>query len=293
MPFATKALWVEDLDANQARVIQHIKDTGAKKICVRTTAGSLKGLLPKFQQEMGLKVYGWRWPHLFANPKAKPVDPQHPDPTKDDAAYWPNELARVIDLVKAGIDGYIFDIESDDGNPPLPQDWDNKNIADRAQQAKTFANGISQAFQDRKTSYVLGLTSHQIGFTNYPGIPWQSFLDVCNVLYPQTYWRFRNDSGNCQIEASPIGDPKHPTGRPEQAVLNGYTDYAGKKDASGNVLSIIPVAGEIGCISVDEIKRFAAAVGPYHAAEAHFYVDVNEDNKDLTDRGAFTAIGAL
>jgi hypothetical protein len=137
-----KGLWIEDLDDNQARVIQHIKNTGAKMICVRTTASSLKALLPKFQQEMGLKVYGWRWPHLFPDPKSKPIDPNHPDPAKDDAAYWPNEMARVIDLVKSGIDGY-----------------------------------------------------------------------------PQTYWRFRTNAGAYQDEAAPIGDRKHPTGRPNNIRL--------------------------------------------------------------------------
>ena len=279
-----KGLWIEDLDDNQARVFQHIKVTGAKKICVRTTASSLKGLLPTFQKQMGLQVYGWRWPNLYPDPTAKPLDPQHPDPAKDDASYWPNEMARAIDLINAGIDGYIFDIESDAGNPPYPKDWDNKKIVDRAKQAKTFADGVSEAFKDRKTPYVLGLTSHQIGFTNYPDIPWQPFLDVCNVLYPQTYWRFRNDVDRCQDEASPINDPKHATGKPEQAVLNAYTDYKGKKDANGNVLPIIPVAGEIGCITGDEIKRFEKATAPHNPSEIHFYVDVDDP---------FEVIGAL
>jgi hypothetical protein len=271
-----KALWIEDLDDHQSRVIRHIKITGAKKICVRTTATTLKALLSTFQQDMGLKVYGWRWPHLFPDPHAKPIDPSHPDPTKDDLAYWPNEVATVKDLIAHGIDGYIFDIESDDGHPPLPKDWDNPTIPDRAQQAKIFATNIRDAFRDRGTPYVLGLTSHQIGFTNYPGIPWQSFLDVCNVLYPQAYWRFRNDKDRCQDEASPIGNPTHPTGKPEQAVLNGYTDYANKKDAHGNVIPIIPVAGEIGCITPREVITFMAAINAHHAPEAHFYVDVDD-----------------
>jgi hypothetical protein len=271
-----KALWIEDLDDNQARVMRHIRTTGAKKICVRTTASTLKQLLPTFQHQMGLKVYGWRWPHLFPNPNATPIDPAHPDPAKDDPSYWPNEVTMVKDLIAHGLDGYIFDIESDNGHPPLPMDWDNPNIIDRAQQAMTFASSISDAFKARGTPYVLGLTSHQIGFTNYPGIPWQSFLDVCTVLYPQTYWRFRNDADRCQDEASPIGDPTHPTGKPEQAVLNGYTDYANRKNASGNVIPIIPVAGEIGCITADEVKRFMRAIRPHNPTEAHFYVDVDD-----------------
>jgi hypothetical protein len=271
-----KALLIEDLDDNQARVIRHIKTTGAKKICVRTTASTLEKCLPTFQQQMGLKVYGWRWPHLVPDPKAKPIDPAHPDPAKDDAAYWPNEVATVKNLIAKGIDGYIFDIESDNGNPPLSKDWDNPTIpkAERLKQATTFATSIRDAFKARGTPYVLGLTSHQIGFTNYPGIPWQPFLDVCNVLYPQTYWRFRNDQDRCQDEASPIGQP--PTGKPEQAVLNGYTDYANKKDANGNVIPIIPVAGEIGCITPDEVKRFMNAIAPHNPPEAHFYVDVDD-----------------
>jgi len=279
-----KALWIEDLDNNVDRVMRHIKTTGAQKVCVRTTSSKLKGLIPTFHQ-MGLKVCGWRWPHLFPDPNAKPIDPAHPDPNKDDTAYWPNEAALVKDLIKtASLDGYIFDIESDNGNPPFPKDWDNKNVADRAQQAKTFAGGISDAFKTRGTPYVLGVTSHQIGFTNYPDIPWQSFLDVCTVLYPQTYWKFRNDDGDSQNEASPVNDPKHPTGKPEQAVLNGYTDYAGKKNAAGNIIPIIPVGGEIGCATADEINRFATAARAHHPSELHFYVDVDDP---------FEAIGAL
>jgi hypothetical protein len=283
-----KALWIEDLDSDPARVIQQIKDSGAKAICVRTTAASLEGMLPQFQKQMGLKVYGWRWPHLFADPAAKPVD----------AAYWPNEMATVINLIGKGIDGYIFDIESDEGisdkdnhYQPYPKDWDNPNITDRAKQAQTFATGISDAFQKRKTPYVLGLTSHQTGFSNYRGIPWQSFLDKCTVLYPQTYWQYRDKHNKCQPEAAPIGHPKNPTGKPEQALINAYSDYANRKDEKGNLLPIIPVGGEIGCVTAAEVKRFASAAAAHNPTEIHFYVSV--PTMALTDPTVIAAIGAL
>src|SRR5437868_902541 len=110
MALAIKGLWVEDLDNNQGRVLQHITDTGANLLCIRTTASSLEGLIPTYRQ-MGLKVYGWRWPHVFPR-------------VKDDPAVWTSEIKRVVhDLIPAGLDGYVFDIESDENK--LPQDWDN------------------------------------------------------------------------------------------------------------------------------------------------------------------------
>lgn len=59
-------------------------------------------------------------------------------------------------------------------------------------------------------------------------------------------------------------------------MLNGYTDYASRKNASGNVIPIIPVAGEIGCITPDEVKRFMRAIRPHNPTEVHFYVDADD-----------------
>lgn len=267
MALQTKALWVEDLDANFARVQSDIAATGAKIVCIRTTAASLAARIPVFHGQ-GLKVFGWRWPHLFA------------DPTKPhDAAYWPNEVNTVASLVTAGLDGYIFDIESDGGNPPAPKDWDNPTIANRAQQAATFANGIKNAFQTHGSPYHLGLTSHQWGFSNYPGIPWQPFLDVCDALYPQTYWRFRNNANVCKIEAHDYSvHPPQAKGTPDQALINGFTDYKNKKNSAGTVLPIIPIAGEIGCVLNGEMTHFGSLVAQRGVTEAHFYVSVDPNN---------------
>jgi hypothetical protein len=267
VPLQTKALWVEDLDNNFTRVQSDIAATGAKTLCIRTTASTLPARLPTFKQQ-GLTVYGWRWPHLFPDPKLH-----------HDAAYWPNELNTVSNLVTAGLDGYIFDIESDDGHPPAPKDWDNPQIHDRAQQATTFANGIKSAFAASGRPYRLGLTSHQYGFSNYPGIPWQSFLNVCHALYPQTYWRYRDSSNICTIEAHDYTiHPPLPKGTPDQALHNCFTDYANKKNSAGNVLPIIPMAGEIGCIHDGEITQFGALISQRGLSEAHFYVSVDPAN---------------
>jgi hypothetical protein len=280
MSFQIKALWVEDLDANLARVQADIAATGANMLCIRTTASTLAAQLPVFKRQ-GVKVYGWRWPHLFADPHLT-----------HDSAYWRNEIATVSALVTAGLDGYIFDIESDGGNPPAPKDWDNRQITDRAQQAQTFANGIKSAFASRGTPYKLGLTSHQWGFSNYPGIPWQSFLDVCDALYPQTYWRFRNNSNVCAIEAHDYSvHPPQAKGTPEQALHNGFANYANKRNAAGNVLPVIPVAGEIGCVLAGEMARFGSQLAQRNLAEAHFYVSV--DPGKTTTPGVLAEIGAL
>lgn len=288
MPFQTKGLWAEKIvdGASLARLRQHITDTGANLLCIRSESPYIEQLMKEFQPK-GVKVYVWRWPNLIPDPNAKPIDPQHPDPAKDDIKYWKNELEIAKKLIVAGIDGYVFDIELDDGiddpknnNQPYPHDWDNPNVPDRTQQATTFATGLSKAFTDRNKPYLLGLTSHQWGFSNYPHIPWQPFLDVCSVLFPQTYWRADGsdtavkDCGGVSYDYSV--HPARRIGTPDQAILNGFKDYANKKNAKGVVLPIIPVAGEIGCTKAGEMAHFGALVAQRGLTGAHFYVDVDK-----------------
>jgi hypothetical protein len=271
MPLSKKGLWVEDLDGNSARVIQHIKDTGATTVCVRTTSSELQGLIPTFKQ-MNVKVFGWRWPHVYPNPHEA-----------NDTSVWTDEIRRMLyGLIPAGLDGYIFDIESDDGK--LAQDWDNPDYKTLIPlMAQSITQIIKAAFDRRGTAYVLGMTGHQCAFSYFPGIPFQSFLNVSSVLYPQMYWQARDDNNVCQPVAPPMNDPKHPTGKPEQAVANGYGDYLPKK------LPIVPLAGEISCVSAGEIARFGTAIAAHGATEAHFYVDADT----FTDPGVLAAIKAL
>jgi hypothetical protein len=290
MALQTKGLWAEAITSpgSLTRLQQHLSDTGANLLCIRSESPYIAQLMNDLQPK-GVKVYVWRWPNLIPDPTAKPVDPQHPDPAKDDIKYWKNEAEIAKKLIVAGIDGYVFDIESDDGihskknnYQPYPHDWDNPNVAkaDRIAQATTFANEIYNAFEGRGKPYMLGLTSHQWGFSNYPCIPWQPFLAVCNGLFPQTYWRADGsdtavkDCGGVSYDYSV--HPVRLVGTPDQAVFNGFKDYANKKNAKGVVLPIVPVAGEIGCTKVGEMAHFGALVAQRNLTEAHFYVDVDQ-----------------
>jgi hypothetical protein len=244
-------------------------------------------------QPQGIKVYAWRWPNLFPDPTTGP------NPSVDDAQYWENELTNAQQLIAAGIDGYIFDIESDDGIhsqkhnfQPYPHDWDNPNIskADRSAAATTFANGVSNAFTTRHKPYLLGLTSHQWGFSNYPDIPWQPFLNVCNALFPQSYWYADGSDNNVKACGSVSYDysvhPPIPVGTPGQAISNGFADFAKKKNAAGTVLPIFPIAGEIGCAKFGDMAHFGALVAQRGLVQAHFYVDVDAPGWNSTTNAA-------
>jgi hypothetical protein len=120
---------LEDLDGNEERVAKHIEDSGANLLCVRTSSAKLQDLVPVYHQ-MGLRVYGWKWAHVVPS---SPTDPY----------FVVNETKHVVnDLIPAGLDGYIFDIESDDGHPPTPHDWDNRDIRELTAYASMYAYGI-------------------------------------------------------------------------------------------------------------------------------------------------------
>jgi hypothetical protein len=273
-----KGLWVEDLDgpAEQGRVLQHIQDTGANLVCVRTTSPLLPALIPIFHAQ-NVKVYGWMWASVV------PHQPQH--------RYARDEANHVAtNLVPAGLDGYIFDIESDDGNPPTKHDWDRTDVEDLNLLAQYYTSTIKNAFVARGTSYLLGLTSHARGFSNYPGIPWQPFLSASSILYPQTYWRYNDGTPqhmNCLDENADPTDPHHLRGKgtPAQALANGFNDYSPKGKP------IVPVAGEIGCAKAGEMIAFGALVAARGLTEAHFYVDV--DDNTLANPAVFQEIKAL
>jgi hypothetical protein len=287
MPFHTKALWVEDLttspgqanDPNLTRLLGHISATGVNLICVRTSAAHLADLIPTFKQ-LHLKVYAWRWPHARPNSYGP----------AGDSAYAPNETNTVLNLISKGLDGYIFDIESE--NDGAANDWDSKGPANRAQVATTMVNAIAGAFRARGTSYTLGLTSHQWGFSDYQNIPWQAFLNECNVLFPQTYWRRDTSSSAtkaCQPEADDYSTGQT-IGTPEQALYNGFTDYANKRDKNGKVLPIIPVGGEIGCLKSGEATHFGNLVTQRGLTEVHFYVDVDQPGLDPNTNGPYPGV---
>jgi hypothetical protein len=268
MTLVTKGFWAEEIiDATSlSRLQKDFAATGANLLCIRTDSPYIEQLITQLHgQNPKARVYGWRWPH---------AKPNNSGPTGD-SSYAPNEMNKVIGLIGKGLDGYIFDIESEgDG---AANDWDENGPANRQQVATAMVKGIADAFRARGTPYTLGLTSHQWGFSNYPHVPWQAFLDECTALFPQTYWRF--DAGNgavkkCEIEAKNYSTGKT-IGTPDQALFNGFTDYANKQDKNGKILPIFPVGGEVGCAVYGEMAHFAQLVAQRNVNEAHFYVDVD------------------
>jgi hypothetical protein len=266
VPFQKKCLWAEFISTSSVqRVKDHVTATGVNILCLRTETPCMDDLLA-YMHGQGVKVYGWRWPD------AKPANSNPNDP-----GYALNEMTNVVGLVGKGLDGYIFDIESDENG--LSDDWGTKGPANRATIAQQMVAGIVNAFNQRGTPYVLGLTGHQRSFTNYPDIPFKPFLDYCNALFPQTYWRadYGNGVKNCKSVSYDYSQhPPKPIGTVDQALSNGFADYANKTDRNGNVLPIIPVGGEIGCTKHGEMTRFAQLVAQRGLNEIHFYVDVDQ-----------------
>ncbi len=269
MPLATKALWIEDLDdaGDQALATKHIQAIGANMVCIRTNSPLLQGWIAALKQQMHLKVFGWRWPYVVAGYK--------------NHAYAPEEAKFVAQkLIPAGLDGYIMDIESDENGSG--HDWDRTDVGDLRQLATDYCKVIKDAASNCGRPFTIGLTSHARGFSNYPQIPWTPFLAVTDVLYPQTYWRYYDDEKRACVNENADPVTHQGAGTPDQAVLNGYTDYASRGKP------IIPVSGELVCSSAAEMTQFGALIAARGLTEGHFYV-----SKPKIDAGVLAAIKAL
>jgi hypothetical protein len=253
MPFQTKALWIEDLDdaGDQALATTQIQAVGANMVCVRTNSPLLQGWLPTLKKQMNLKVYGWRWPYVVAGYK--------------NHAYAPEEAKFVAEqLIPAGLDGYIMDIESDEKGGG--SDWDRTDVGDLSKLATDYCSVIKGAAEKCGRPFTIGLTSHARGFTIFPKIPWASFLAVADVLYPQTYWRFYDDAKKTRVDENANPVTHKGAGTPDQALLNGYADYGTKGKP------VIPVSGEMVCSSAAEMTKFGALIAARGVTEGHFYV---------------------
>jgi hypothetical protein len=269
MPLQTKALWIEDLDNAGDRTLatNHIQTTGANMVCIRTNSPLLAGWIPILKQQMNLKVYGWRWPYVVAGYK--------------NHAYAPEEAKFVAEqLIPAGLDGYIMDIESDESGSG--HDWDRTDVGDLNKLAADYCKVIKDAAKSCGRPFTIGLTSHARGFTNYPKIPWAPFLAITDILYPQTYWRFYDDKKKACVDENADPVTHKGAGTPEQAVLNGYADYGTKHKP------IIPVSGEMLCSSAAEMTKFGALIAARGVTEGHFYV-----SKPKIDAAVLAAIKAL
>jgi hypothetical protein len=264
MPLGTKALWVEDLDilADQKLMMQQVAAIGANMVCIRTTSKLLLGLLPALKQQLKLKVYGWRYPSV------EPNDP-HPNPTKPTAGYVIDEANYVAQtLIPGGIDGYIQDIESHNTKPtpqnPHPtksKDWDRTDM-NLLPLASNWAKIIKTAATNSHRPFMIGFTSHANCFNIYPGTPWEPFIEISDVLFPQAYWSYMDSKLGCCAREN-----KDASGNssPASALDISYADYKQRKKP------IIPIGGEMLCSTADEIREFGSLLAARNITEGHFY----------------------
>jgi hypothetical protein len=248
MGLQSKALWIENLKTSGDKdlALKQIATTKANMVCVRTNSTLLKDLIDPFHK-MNLTVYGWRWPYVV--------------PGHKDHAYAPEEAKHVAEvLIPAGLDGYIMDIESDENGSD--HDWDRSDVGDLKKLATEYCKVIKDAAMKSGHAFKIGLTSHAKGFANYPKIPWGPFLAITDVIYPQTYWRyFKDEDKKCHNENK---------GTPEKALEIGYKDAGPKKKP------ILPIAGELRCVTVQEIAEFGSLIAARGVTEGHFYVSQPE-----------------
>jgi hypothetical protein len=252
MPFARKVLWIVDFDSNPNLFYGYLKSSGCNTACIRTRSSLLKPSIATFHQ-IGIKVWGWRWPCV--------------QPTNAPHAYAPEEAAFVAqELIPSGLDGYVVDPESDDDG--AANDWNQKSVPDPhhpgqhillSQMAADFCRTIKTAAQGKP--FHLGVTSG-CGFPG-PGqktmLPWKEFIAAADSLYPQCYWRWRNAKNDLKEING---------GSPDAAIkraLPAWTPVSQGKP-------IIPMAGEVNLVTADEVHQYGRALTAMNVSEADFYV---------------------
>jgi hypothetical protein len=233
-----KALWyVSFAPAATNVLLEHVKRAGADLVCIRTTSPDLPTVIGELKQR-DLKVYAWRWPAVQEHAPA----PHY---------YAVEEAKFVVDhLIRAGLDGYIVDPESD--KPGDPNDWNDSTLAGLARQ---FCSDIRSAAPN---GFHFGTTSGCEYPTNHAQIPWKEFVDASDALYPQTYWRMTTARGNTDIHG----------GTPQKAYSRGIKSW----QAISGGKPLVAIGGELACVTPDEIRSFGAQIAGKQEV-AHFYVD--------------------
>jgi hypothetical protein len=251
--FANKALWAESMDdqADEDRIFHNAQLMGAGAVAIRTTSDRLPGRIKRFQ-DSGMQVYAWRWPAVVQHAGGRYAI--------DEANY----VAQT--LIPAGLDGYIVDPESEgDG---AYNDWNRTNTPiPVVQLATSFCQIIRAAAHTAgKNNFLFGITSGG----NYPAtlhhLPWQQFVAASDAVFPQLYWRARNQHNVCKLVRD--GTPKTAF----DACLPSWRAISQGKP-------IIPIGGEISCVAdVAEIAAFGSRAKVEGLATMHFYTD----DTDLT-----------
>lgn len=272
MPFARKVLWIVNFDANPNLFYGYVKSSGCDTVCIRTWSNQLAGAITTFHN-MGKSVWAWRWP--CAQPDVAKKHGPH--------VYAPDEAAFVVqNLIQAGLDGYIVDPESNDDSDP--NNWNRKTVPDPNNAGQQIAlSKIATDFCHAIKTAAAGKPFH-FGITSgcaFPGpgqktlLPWAEFITPSDSVYPQTYWRWHNDSDDI-VEIN--------GGTPDAAIKSAITAW--KPVSQGK--PIIPMAGEVNLVTADEIAAYGKALTALNVTEANFYID-----RPMVEPDVLAAIKAL
>jgi len=243
MPYR-KILWAIDVP-NIDALIRKANQCGFGAVCVRTSYTNFSDLIPRMKQN-NIDVLGWRYP-----------------PTDADAAH--RQALNTAKIVQLGLDGFIVDPE---GNSRSLYNWNQSGLANIADD---YCSTIRQA----NPAMLFGVTSHYLAAKPYPTLPWTTFLQYSDAVYPQAYWRTDTDHGPISVGAGPLSN--------YIASLNAW------KNIGAETGKIFPMAGELGSVnSSQEIRQYATAADRNNITEIHFYV-----NDDTVDQFVWDAISQL
>lgn len=237
------------------RLFNHAQAMQAGGVAIRTTSDRIAGSIPRFHNA-GMKVYAWRWPKVVQS--------------HGGGRYAIDEANFVAQtLIPAGLDGYIVDPESE--NDGASNDWNRTDLPiPAAKLATQFCQIIRTAAQAaHRDDFLLGLTSGG----NYPAtlkhLPWAEFVGGTDALFPQLYWRARNDQDACKNVRDGTVDTNF------DACLPSWRGIAQGKP-------IVAMAGEISCVShLNQLTTFRQRATAENLPLLHFYTDDDDVTNDL------------
>ncbi|MEM5341485.1 hypothetical protein [Paraburkholderia azotifigens] len=158
----SKTIWVVNYDDVQ-KFLEKVVEIGATSVAIRTDNDMLKAI--KAFHQVGIKVFGWRWPAVFKDPAM-------------------NEAKKVVALLEQGLDGYFVDPEGDRDEKHKRINWDQSNLE---KLAANFCESIVST--QAATGKPFGVTSHYRANLVFPKLPWHAFFKHATVFLPQAYWR--------------------------------------------------------------------------------------------------------
>jgi hypothetical protein len=238
MALQSKVLWIVNMntDASETSFSKHALAMNATAVCIRTSSTRFPDTIKRFHG-LNMKVYAWRWPPASATGAGKEAD-------------------LVVKLIGKGLDGYIVDPESDKAG--AANDWNRTACAPIAAQfCKTITNAAPNSFLFGTTSGCAYPAANM-----KPNIPWKEFFTASDALYPQCYWRWTNPSTGQRGQ-------KINGGTPQKAIDKGVPAWKAKSLGK----PIVPMAGEVDVVTVDEINAYGAALAAMNVKEGHFYTD--------------------